>query len=396
MGILGFLHRRPSATDDRATDDDVYYAYRLILKRDPDLAGLAHYRQLVAEGLSLDRLIRSFVNSDEYRLRQTDEARPTPVDLGAITSASRSSTPTSGRASSTRTSTRSTSGRPRANLREGDVAVDVGANVGVLTFLAASIVGTTGRVIAVEPNPDNLQLLYRGIVHNGFTNVEVLPFAASNARTVFSLTGGTSNTHLIGAREPEEGGHFVQSIVLDDALADLPRLDFVKMDIEGHEPQALEGFSRLIGRHRPVLLVEFNPRCLVDLQRQDPLAFLKQIFAFYPRVRVTSAFEDNETLDGADKVMAYWERRNREIAAKKLLPDRMLHFDLVTSLAGYADSPAVTRRSAQRSPNRTAEAPRLPTAGDRATSRACRRPGPPPDRPPYRRDIRARRAACGE
>jgi FkbM family methyltransferase len=217
----------------------------------------------------------------------------------------------------------------RDNLREGDVAVDVGANIGALAFLAASIVGKTGRVIAVEPNPDNLQLLYRGIVHNGFTNVEVLPHAASNARTVFSLTGGTSNTHLIGAREPEEGGHFVQSIVLDEALGDLPRLDFVKMDIEGHEPQALEGFARLIGRHRPVLLVEFNPRCLVDLQRRDPLAFLKQIFAFYPRVRVISAFEDDETLDSAEKVMGYWEERNREITARKLLPDRMLHFDLV-------------------------------------------------------------------
>jgi len=127
------------------------------------------------------------------------------------------------------------------------------------------------------------------------------------------------------------------SVTIDDAFGRLPRgtptkgtPTFVKMDIEGHEPQALEGFSRLIGRHHPVLLVEFNPRCLVDLQRQDPLAFLKQIFAFYPRVRVTSAFEDDETLDSAEKVMAYWERRNREITATRVLPDRMLHFDLVT------------------------------------------------------------------
>ena len=156
-------------------------------------------------------------------------------------------------------------------------------------------------MIAVEPNPDNLQLLYRGIVHNGFGNVEVLPHAASNRRSVFSLTGGTSNTHLIGPRAPEEGGHFVQSVVLDDALGDLPRLDFVKMDIEGHEPQALEGFSRLIGRHRPVLLVEFNPRCLVDLQQQDPSRFWNRSFAFYPRVRVTSAFEDDETFDSAGR-----------------------------------------------------------------------------------------------
>jgi len=164
----------------------------------------------------------------------------------------------------------------------------------------------------------------------------VLPHAASDARTVFSLTGGTSNTHLIGAREPQDGGHFVQSIVLDEALSSLPRLDFVKMDIEGHEPQAFDGFSRMIERHRPVLLVEFNPRCLVNLQQQSPLAFLKQIFAFYPRVRVTSAFDDNQVFDSAESVLGYWERRNREITADKRLPDGMLHFDLVTVKQGAA------------------------------------------------------------
>ena len=277
------------------------------------------------------RRIRSFVNRDEFRLRKTDDSTPTPVNLGGYHVCIQKLDTDFGQGIFlTRQYEEHVRRAARENLREGDVAVDVGANVGVLTFLAASIVGKTGRVIAVEPNPDNLQLLYRGIHMNGFSNVEVLPHAASNSRSVFSLTGGTSNTHLIGARAPEEGGHFVQSIMLDEALGDLPRLDFVKMDIEGHEPQALEGFSRLIDRFRPVLLVEFNPRCLVNLQQQNPLAFLEQIVALYPRVRVTSAFEDDQLFDSAEGVMAYWERRNREITARKLLPDGMLHFDLVT------------------------------------------------------------------
>ena len=323
--------RRPSATDDRATEDDVYYAYRLILKREPDPAGLAMHRKLVADGLSLHQLIHSFFNSEEFRFTRNDESMPTSVDMGGYqVCIQKLDTDFAQAIFHSRKYEEHVRRAARENLHEGDVAVDVGANIGAIAFLIASMVGNTGRVIAVEPNPDNLQLLYRGIVLNGFTNVEVLPLAASNRRLVFSLTGGTSNTHLIGPRTLEEGGYLVQSMVLDEALGDLPRLDFVKMDIEGHEPQALEGFSRLIGRHRPVLLVEFNPRCLVDLQRQDPLAFLEQIFAFYPRVRVTSAFDDNETLDSAEKVMAYWERRNREITARKVLPDRMLHFDLVT------------------------------------------------------------------
>jgi len=90
------------------------------------------------------------------------------------------------------------------------VALDVGANVGTIAFLAASIVGKAGRVIAVEPNPYNLQLLYRGITHNGFTNIEVLPYAASSARKIFSLTGGTSN-RTSSTRDPSETGELLSS-----------------------------------------------------------------------------------------------------------------------------------------------------------------------------------------
>ncbi len=336
MSLLDRLlkHTPPPVADDRATETDIHYAYRLILKREPDPAGMAHYRKLVAGGLSLDRLIRSFVNSDEYRLRRDDESRPTPVDLGGYQVCIQKLDTDFGQGIfHSHQYEEHVRQAVREHLREGEVAVDVGANVGVITFLAATIAGARGRVIAVEPNPDNLQLLYRGIVLNGLTNVDVLPYAASNQRVVFSLTGGTSNTHLIGARAPDEGGHFIQSVVLDDILGDLPRLDFVKMDIEGHEPQAFEGFSRLIGRHRPTLLVEFNPRCLIDLQQQDPIAYLRQIFALYPRVRVTSAFTDDETFERAEAVMAYWERRNQEVTEQALLPDRLLHFDLVVPRA---------------------------------------------------------------
>ncbi len=332
MSLLERLlkHTPPPVAEDRATETDIYYAYRLILRRDPDAAGLAHYRRLVAEGLSLDRLIRSFVNSDEYRLRQDDEAKPTPVDLGGYQVcvqkldtdfaqailASHDYEPHVRRA-------------VREHLGEGQVAVDVGANVGCIAFLAATIVGGRGRVIAIEPNPDNLQLLYRGIVLNGFHNVEVLPCAASNRRAVFALTGGTSNTHVVGAEGAEDGGRYTQAVVLDEALGYLPRLDFLKMDIEGHEPQAFEGCSTLIAKFRPTLLIEFNPRCLVDLQRQDPLAYLRQIFALYPRVRAISHFGDDETFETPEALMGYWARRNAEVTEQKLLPDRLLHFDLV-------------------------------------------------------------------
>jgi FkbM family methyltransferase len=314
----------------RATEADVREAYRLLLKRDPDAAGLAHYRQRVREGLLLDELVSQFVRSDEYhdRLERERLAAERPIDLGGYQILVPIDDPDFG-------AFIAASGQyeepvrqvMRDYLREGHVCLDIGANIGVMTFLASSLVGPAGLVIAVEPNPGNVQLLYRSAVLNGVTNVQVLPLAASDRRGIFSLTG-RSNTHLIDARAVAGGGDFVQSVPLDELFGGLPRLDFVKLDIEGHEPAALEGMWQLVTRYRPVILTEFNPRCLA-VQGQDGTACLRRLLALYPRVRAISHFGDDETFGTADEVRAFWERRAAETAATGLQPQGFLHFDLV-------------------------------------------------------------------
>ena len=67
----------------------------------------------------------------------------------------------------------------RAYLRPGDVAIDVGANIGWYSLLAAGLVGGDGRVVGVEPNPDNCGLVERSAKDNGFTTITVVPAAAS-------------------------------------------------------------------------------------------------------------------------------------------------------------------------------------------------------------------------
>src|SRR4051794_35401716 len=69
-----------------------------------------------------------------------------------------------------------------AYLRDGDVAVDVGANVGVYTLLMARCVGSKGLVIACEPDPINVRRLQRNLALNQLTNVRVEPVAVG-ART---------------------------------------------------------------------------------------------------------------------------------------------------------------------------------------------------------------------
>ena len=334
MSWLARLFGRLS-TGAHATESDIYFAYRLILRREPDPNGLEHFRQRVHAGLPLAEMVDDFLRSDEFHDRMEADrlSELRRVDLGGYELLVPSGDPDFGAIiDSYRTYEEPVRQALRAHLRPGDVCLDVGANIGVMTFLASSIVAADGLVVAVEPNPENVQVLYRTMRMTGVSNVMVLPMAASDSRRVFSLTG-RSNTHLVAAREAiGGGGHFVQSVPLDDLFGDLPRLDFVKMDIEGHEPPALRGMARLLARHRPGLLVEFNPECLA-VQAQDPLECLSLVFGVQPRVRALSHFGDDETFARPEELLAFWTKRSSELASQGVAGEGALHFDLVAARA---------------------------------------------------------------
>ena len=308
-----------------ATLEDVRYAYRLFLKRLPDAAGFANYERLVARGLALDDLIRGFADSEEAAA----DTVPVPIDLGGYRVCVQPRDADFARAI---IATHDYEPHVRRAVRErldpGDVVVDVGANVGCIALLAATLVGESGSVVAVEPNPDNLQLLYAGMVLNDVANVRVLPHAASVRSEVRSLSRDTSNTNLVAAQAPGRSV-YTQTVVLDEVLASLPRLDLVKMDVEGHEIDAFDGFRAAIERHRPALVVEFNPRCLVALEQRDPAELLDRLLALYPSVRAISAFGDDERFARTADLLDYWRVRDRETTAAGLLPAGLLHFDLV-------------------------------------------------------------------
>jgi hypothetical protein len=69
----------------------------------------------------------------------------------------------------------------------------------------------------------------------------------------------------------------VQSVVLDDLLSGLERLDLVKIDIEGAEPRALEGMRTLVSTHRPVILTELFPGAIRRVSRLAPESYLDQL-----------------------------------------------------------------------------------------------------------------------
>ncbi len=141
-------------------------------------------------------------------------------------------------------------------LRPGDVAVDVGANIGALTIGMARMVGPTGAVIAFEPQRTIFDVLCHNLRQNSLENVTAYRRALGSAPGAIRVPpldySGAENfggVSLGGAR-----GEEVEVVTLD-SLA-LPRLRLLKVDVEGMEREVLAGARQTTGRLQPALYIE--------------------------------------------------------------------------------------------------------------------------------------------
>ena len=148
-------------------------------------------------------------------------------------------------------------------MRAGDLAIDIGANLGYYARLMSRIAGRNGHVYAVEPVAPIRRVLERNL--SGCGNVDILPYALGAAEGEIRMGNATVRT----------GGYFGtgQNFVNDsgavaaaqfsaqmrrgsELFAGLERLDFVKCDIEGYEVVVLTELRPLLERFRPTVLVE--------------------------------------------------------------------------------------------------------------------------------------------
>lgn len=132
-------------------------------------------------------------------------------------------------------------------LKKGDIVVDAGAHIGVFTVLAAKRVGDNGGVIAIEPEKKNLENLRKNIEINGFNNVTVVPTGLWNRRNrkrLYLARSSIVHSLVHSSNKTEE----IEVDALDNILEKLgvSKVDFIKMDIEGAEIQALAGMKRTL------------------------------------------------------------------------------------------------------------------------------------------------------
>lgn len=161
--------------------------------------------------------------------------------------------------------------------KPGGVVIEVGANIGVHTTVLAQLVGNGGRVLAFEPQRLVFQTLCGNIAINSLQNVECFNCGVSSKPgTLFVPSPAPDRTNNFGGirMNDRQQGQRVPVVTLDQ-IFNYPRLDLIKIDVEGMEQDVIQGGAGLINKFKPILYVENDQK-----EKSKPLIELIQSFGY--------------------------------------------------------------------------------------------------------------------
>jgi FkbM family methyltransferase len=176
----------------------------------------------------------------------------------------------------------------RSVLRRGDVVLDIGANFGFHTMLLSRLVGSTGRVIAFEPSPENLKLLRYHCRTNLMQNVQICTNAVgdvANSSVDFVLIDGgkhSSNSFTVADESPYILEQQKTVIRVPMTTIDITckksnvKPTLIKIDVEGAEFFVLKGAEQTITKYRPSIVIGIHPFWMPKYQSTgDIIQFLR-------------------------------------------------------------------------------------------------------------------------
>lgn len=162
------------------------------------------------------------------------------------------------------------------NLKSGDIFIDIGANIGQHSLFSASIVGNNGRVILFEPIPKLVTQIKESLSENSeINNITIHNVAASNTKDKAKIKlrpnniGGSSLHH----HDKDFETVTIKTIPADDLLLDLPKVNLIKIDTEGHEIEVLHGLQKTLKKYTPKIIIEFSPKL-----NEKPEVYTKNFF----------------------------------------------------------------------------------------------------------------------
>jgi FkbM family methyltransferase len=149
--------------------------------------------------------------------------------------------------------------------------VDAGANVGYYTLIGTHLVGETGRIYAFEPENEVYEYLEHNVARAGAKNVHPVQMALSDRRGSMQFWSSALDRGSLSALvTPGSPSVTVETISLDGFFADQgwPRVDLIKLDVEGSEASVLAGMNELSARNASLqLIMEINPDTISRAKR---------------------------------------------------------------------------------------------------------------------------------
>jgi len=155
-------------------------------------------------------------------------------------------------------------------VKPGMNVFDLGANFGWFTLVLSKLVGSSGRVYSFEADPSLVNILKENVKLNNFSNISIIPFAVSNKNCIskFFLNESYDTRNQLESNLPSKNIVDVKVISLDEFCnqENLKKVDFIKMDIEGSEPKALEGMMKIITANPNLkIITEFNKGAMLSV-----------------------------------------------------------------------------------------------------------------------------------
>lgn len=289
MGIFNRHHSITEKTSDQLNENAVRLAYRLLLGREPEsdkvikdhlsLGTLDELRHAMCNSLEFkSKMFQSNFGASKWVAAEVLERFVMWVDLhdrfvsqGCLNN----------------------NWEPNetaffiSKLGSGDCVLDIGANIGWFSLVAAKHIGANGCVHSFEPSPKTSHMLKRTISENDLRSiVQVWEYALSDRNDVFNLTcpintdnpGGSFLSDKNSAAANHESTPVV-AVRLDDLLPDVAP-DIIKIDVEGAEPRALLGARNAIMRSKPVILSELFPAQLINVSGMTAAQYISQMEEF--------------------------------------------------------------------------------------------------------------------
>ena len=262
----------------KATKADVLACYRLILGREPDEGGGRNYFNLVSnEDFPLDALVDTFLSSSEFlriqSLKETAASRVENVEIDRFRMrVAPDWNPINKTIGTHRRYEPHVAVHVKNLLKSNMVFVDIGANIGYYTLLAAS---RGAKVYAFEPNTRNVWLLGQSARDNGF-DIKIFPYALADTErlVLYNPQRGNGQVTDLPTSLPSEAQQILRSMTLDGVLEGV-RPDLIKIDVEGAEGLVLQGAQRTLDS-RPVVISEFAPNTLPAISGVSPQEYLDE------------------------------------------------------------------------------------------------------------------------